>query len=67
MVRVDGKVILDGPQAVLVSNNPYGTGDIAGLGRRARLDRGVLGVVGVKVAAPPRRPACCAGRSARAG
>jgi diacylglycerol kinase family enzyme len=32
-----------------VANNPYGTGDIAGLGRRARLDRGVLGVVGVKV------------------
>ena len=38
-----------GPQALLVANNPYGTGDIAGLGRRARLDRGVLGVVGVKV------------------
>ena len=42
-------MILEGPQAVLVSNNPYGTGDIAGLGRRARLDQGVLGVVGVKV------------------
>src|SRR5215472_6836939 len=38
-----------GPQAVLVANNPYGMGDIAGLGRRARLDRGVLGVVGVRV------------------
>ena len=50
MVRVDGQVILDGPQAVLVSNNPYETGDIAGLGRRARLDQGVLGVVGVKIA-----------------
>ncbi|HUK72010.1 MAG TPA: diacylglycerol kinase family protein [Streptosporangiaceae bacterium] len=49
VVRVDGKVTLDGPQAVLVSNNPYGTGDIAGLGRRVRLDRGVLGVVGVTV------------------
>jgi diacylglycerol kinase family enzyme len=49
VVRVDGKVILDGPQAVLVSNNPYETGDIAGLGRRARLDQGVLGVVGVKI------------------
>jgi diacylglycerol kinase family enzyme len=49
VVRVDGQVILDGPQAVLVSNNPYETGDIAGLGRRARLDRGVLGVVGVKI------------------
>ena len=30
-VRVDGQTILDGPQAVLVSNNPYETGDIAGL------------------------------------
>jgi diacylglycerol kinase family enzyme len=49
VVRVDGQVILDGPQAVLVSNNPYQTGDIAGLGRRARLDQGLLGVVGVKV------------------
>jgi diacylglycerol kinase family enzyme len=34
---------------VLISNNPYETGDIAGLDRRARLDQGVLGVVGVKV------------------
>ena len=49
VVRVNGQVILDGPQAVLVSNNPYETGDIAGLGRRARLDQGVLGVVGVKI------------------
>ena len=49
VVRVDGHVVLDGPQAVLVSNNPYETGDIAGLGRRARLDQGVLGVVGVKI------------------
>jgi diacylglycerol kinase family enzyme len=49
VVRVDGQVILDGPQAVLVSNNPYQTSDIAGMGRRARLDQGVLGVVGVKI------------------
>src|SRR5580698_5503573 len=28
VVQVDGQVILDGPQAVLVSNNPYETGDI---------------------------------------
>jgi diacylglycerol kinase family enzyme len=34
----------------LVSNNPYGTGDLAGLSRRARLDRGVLGVVTLSVA-----------------
>jgi diacylglycerol kinase family enzyme len=37
------------PQALLVANNPYGMGDIAGLGRRARLDRGVLGVIAVTV------------------
>ncbi len=49
VVRVDGQVVLDGPQAVLVSNNPYETSDIAGLGRRARLDQGVLGVVSVKI------------------
>ena len=47
--RTDGTEI-EAPQALLVSNNPYGTGDIAGLGRRARLDRSVLGVVGVTVA-----------------
>jgi diacylglycerol kinase family enzyme len=40
-------VTIDAPQALLVANNPYGTGDIAGLGRRVRLDRGVLGVVAV--------------------
>ena len=49
VVRVDGQVMLDGPQAVLVSNNPYETGDIAGMGRRTRLDQGVLGVVGVRI------------------
>jgi diacylglycerol kinase family enzyme len=44
-----GDIQVAGPQAVLVANNPYGTGDVAGLGRRARLDRGVLGVVGISV------------------
>ena len=38
-----------GPQAVLVSNNPYEGGDIAGLSRRARLDAGTLGVIAVTV------------------
>ncbi|MEV0115396.1 diacylglycerol kinase family protein [Streptomyces sp. NPDC050844] len=37
------------PQAVLVSNNPYRPGDRAGLGRRDRLDAGVLGVLAIKV------------------
>jgi diacylglycerol kinase family enzyme len=44
----DGQVI-DGPQALLVSNNPYEASDLAGMGRRARLDRGVLGVIAVRV------------------
>ena len=38
---------VDHPQAVLVSDNPYGTGDVAGMGRRARLDSGKLGLVTV--------------------
>ena len=40
---------VDGPQALLVSNDPYESSDLAGLGRRARLDRGVLGVIAVRV------------------
>ena len=47
--QADGAEQIRSPQALLVANNPYGTGDIAGLSRRGRLDRGVLGVVGVKV------------------
>jgi diacylglycerol kinase family enzyme len=46
--RADGTRI-EAPQALLVANNPYGMGDVAGLGRRARLDGGILGVVGVTV------------------
>jgi diacylglycerol kinase family enzyme len=49
LVARAGGVEIRAPQALLVANNPYGTGDIAGLSRRARLDRGILGVVGVKV------------------
>ncbi|MCX2946886.1 diacylglycerol/lipid kinase family protein [Lentzea sp. NEAU-D7] len=40
---------LAGAQAVLVSNNPYGSSDLAGLGRRPRLDSGALGVLAVTV------------------
>jgi diacylglycerol kinase family enzyme len=40
---------IDGPQALLVSNGPYEMSDIAGLGRRARLDAGTLGVVSIRV------------------
>ncbi|MET8749649.1 diacylglycerol kinase family protein [Streptomyces sp. NPDC004667] len=45
-----GPLTTDGPQAVLVSNNPYQRGDSAGLGRRERLDSGELGVLCVEVA-----------------
>lgn len=44
-----GHVLMDAPQAVLVSNNPYQVGDAAGLGRRTQLDSGALGVLGVNV------------------
>jgi diacylglycerol kinase family enzyme len=44
-----GDQAFDEPQALLVSNNPYGTEDPAGLGSRDRLDRGVLGVISVRV------------------
>jgi diacylglycerol kinase family enzyme len=46
--QVDGTRI-EAPQALLVANNPYGTGDLAGLSSRTRLDGGILGVVGVTV------------------
>jgi diacylglycerol kinase family enzyme len=49
LTAVAGDTTITGPQAVLVSNNPYQGGDIAGLSRRARLDAGTLGVVAVTV------------------
>src|SRR6266487_2728274 len=44
-----GDTTVTGPQALLVSNDPYEISDIAGLGRRARLDAGKLGVIAVTV------------------
>ncbi len=64
-VRVDGRLLPGGPQAVLISNNPYETGDIAGLGRRARLDSGLLGVVSVHVRTAAQAASLLAG--ARSG
>jgi diacylglycerol kinase family enzyme len=61
--RADGTEI-EAPQALLVSNNPYGSGDIAGLGRRTRLDRGTLGVVGVTVASARQAAGLLRGRHA---
>ncbi|CAM5711432.1 Diacylglycerol kinase family enzyme OS=Streptomyces griseomycini OX=66895 GN=FHS37_005723 PE=4 SV=1 [Streptomyces griseomycini] len=49
LVARAGDTTLTAPQAVLVSNNPYHTGDPFGLGRRERLDSAVLGVLGVRL------------------
>jgi diacylglycerol kinase family enzyme len=56
---------IEGPQAVLVSNNVYGMGDIAGLGRRARPDRGTLGLFAVKVNGAVQAAGLLAGTSSR--
>ena len=61
--RADGTDI-EAPQALLVSNNPYGGGDIAGLGRRARLDRGLLGVVSITVSSAAQAVGLLRGRHA---
>jgi diacylglycerol kinase family enzyme len=58
-------VTIDGPQAVLVSNNVYGMGDIAGLGRRARLDRGNLVVFAVTVTSAVQAAGLVRGTSSR--
>ena len=49
LVAEVGEEKVDAPQALLVSNNPYEASDLAGMGRRSRLDRGVLGVIAVQV------------------
>jgi diacylglycerol kinase family enzyme len=56
-------VTIEGPQAVLVSNNQYGMGDIAGLGRRARLDRGTLGMFAVTVTSAVQAAGLLRGRN----
>ncbi len=56
--------LISAPQALLVGNNPYGTGDIAGLGRRTRLDGGVLGVVAVTVGSARQAASLIRGRRA---
>ncbi|PNG92736.1 diacylglycerol/lipid kinase family protein [Streptomyces malaysiensis] len=59
-----GELVMDRPQAVLVSNNPYRTGDPAGLGRRSRLDSGVLGVLAVTVDSAAQAAGLLRGRNA---
>jgi diacylglycerol kinase family enzyme len=58
-------VTVQGPQAVLVSNNAYGMGDIAGLGRRARLDRGTLGMFAITVSSAAQAAGLLRGRNSR--
>ncbi|MFE9497705.1 diacylglycerol/lipid kinase family protein [Streptomyces collinus] len=47
-----GPLTVHGPDAVLVSNNPYQVDDFAGLGRRAHLDSGLLGVLAARAETP---------------
>ena len=61
--EADG-IQITAPQALLVANNPYGSGDIAGLSRRPRLDRGALGVVGVRVSSAREAVGLLRGRRA---
>ena len=44
-VTATGPTTLQDMQAVLISNNPYGSGRLLDMGRRYRLDEGVLGVI----------------------
>jgi diacylglycerol kinase family enzyme len=64
VVRIDGDVVIERPKALLVSNNPYDLDDLAGLGRRARLDTGVLGVVAVMVDSAAQAAGLVRGRQA---
>ncbi|MFD3609171.1 diacylglycerol/lipid kinase family protein [Streptomyces atroolivaceus] len=47
-----GPLTVDRPDAVLVSNNPYLVDDPVGLGRRAQLDSGLLGVLAARAETP---------------
>lgn len=66
VVRVDDEVTIEAPKAILVSNNPYGLGDLAGLGHRARLDTGLLGVVAITVDTAAQAAGLLSGKHAKA-
>ena len=63
-VTIDGTHVIKGPKAILVSNNPYESGDLAGLGRRSRLDTGRLGVVAITVDSAAQAAGLLRGRNA---
>lgn len=48
-VRTGARTLTD-QQAILISNNPYGSGRLRDLGRRERIDQGVLGIVAGHIA-----------------
>jgi diacylglycerol kinase family enzyme len=51
-VRLPSGVVVENPQIVIVSNNPYRLDSLAGFGTRARLDRGVLGTAVLLLVSP---------------
>jgi diacylglycerol kinase family enzyme len=50
--RMPGGGVVENPQIVIVSNNPYRLESLAGFGTRARLDSGVLGAAVVLLVSP---------------
>jgi diacylglycerol kinase family enzyme len=64
-VRV-GDTSMTGPQAVLVSNNPYAEADLAHPGYRPRLDGGRLGVLTLRIEGAADAAALLGGRRSRA-
>jgi diacylglycerol kinase family enzyme len=48
-VHVTGSAVVEDPQVVMVSNDPYRLQRLAGFGSRAHLDRGVLGVAALRL------------------
>jgi hypothetical protein len=53
VVQIDDATV-EAPKALLVSNNPYELGRLAGLGRRTRPATGTLGVVAITVDSAPQ-------------
>jgi diacylglycerol kinase family enzyme len=51
-VRMPSGALVENPQVVIVSNNPYRLKSLAGFGTRIRLNRGVLGAAVLLLASP---------------
>jgi len=60
-VSANGESVV-APQAALVSNNPYGAGELGELGRRASIDSGRLGLVMIRVGSALQAAALLRGR-----